>query len=230
MADVNSHASNVRLVGGRRCLDFVNTVDSHKKTRPKEYLIDYAALAVWGRHAGLLGEATALELVREAERRPDAAADVLRRARELRGALYRIFSDIASQRTLQQAGAAPGARLALATLNAMLGAAPRRSQLVYDPPGFRWDWDDVVDPLEQPLWQVLWSAVDLLTTADVARVGECQGENCSWLFFDTSRAHSRRWCSMEDCGNRAKARRHYARQQRGQGSGVGGQVDNSNLS
>jgi predicted RNA-binding Zn ribbon-like protein len=48
-------------------------------------------------------------------------------------------------------------------------------------------------------------------------VGECEGEGCSWLFLDTSRNRSRRWCSMEDCGNRAKARRHYERRQKARG-------------
>jgi predicted RNA-binding Zn ribbon-like protein len=42
-------------------------------------------------------------------------------------------------------------------------------------------------------------------------VRECSGDTCGWLFVDTSRNHSRRWCDMEDCGNRAKARRHYLR-------------------
>ena len=63
--------------------------------------------------------------------------------------------------------------------------------------------------LELPLWPALWSAAELLMAPELARVREC--ESCSWLFLDTSRNHTRRWCSMEDCGNVAKARRHYAR-------------------
>jgi predicted RNA-binding Zn ribbon-like protein len=37
----------------------------------------------------------------------------------------------------------------------------------------------------------------------------CAAEDCGWLFLDTSKNHTRRWCSMKSCGNRAKARRHY---------------------
>ena len=48
---VNTVAGDVRLVGGRLCLDFVNTVDSYLKPQPKEYLVDYAAFVAWGRHA-----------------------------------------------------------------------------------------------------------------------------------------------------------------------------------
>jgi len=36
-------------------------------------------------------------------------------------------------------------------------------------------------------------------------------DGCGWLFLDETRNRSRRWCSMKDCGNRAKARRHYRR-------------------
>ena len=71
-------------------------------------------------------------------------------------------------------------------------------------------------PLTKPLrifWPIAHSAVDLLTSEDIDRVGQCGDDRgCGWLFFDTNRNHSRRWCRMEDCGNRAKAHRHYHRQ------------------
>jgi predicted RNA-binding Zn ribbon-like protein len=45
------------------------------------------------------------------------------------------------------------------------------------------------------------------------RVRECPADDCRLIFLDTSRPGSRRWCSMRRCGNRAKARTHYARHQ-----------------
>nr|WP_272885753.1 CGNR zinc finger domain-containing protein [Fictibacillus marinisediminis] len=39
----------------------------------------------------------------------------------------------------------------------------------------------------------------------------CEGGTCGWIFIDTTRNRSRRWCSMDDCGNPEKARRHYKR-------------------
>jgi predicted RNA-binding Zn ribbon-like protein len=57
---------------------------------------------------------------------------------------------------------------------------------------------------------------DLLTSGDLDRVGQCADDRCGWLFLDVSRNGSRRWCSMEACGNRAKARRHYRRSQESQ--------------
>lgn len=43
------------------------------------------------------------------------------------------------------------------------------------------------------------------------RVKICPADDCRWAFYDTSRNHSRQWCSMEVCGNRAKARAHRER-------------------
>ena len=57
----------------------------------------------------------------------------------------------------------------------------------------------------------LWSAGDLLTGPQLARVRECANDKCLWLFLDESKNGTRRWCSMSACGNRAKAHRHYAR-------------------
>jgi len=52
---------------------------------------------------------------------------------------------------------------------------------------------------------------ELLRSPDVIRVGQCEGGACAWLFLDTTRNHSRRWCRSDDCGNRDRARRHYRR-------------------
>jgi predicted RNA-binding Zn ribbon-like protein len=59
------------------------------------------------------------------------------------------------------------------------------------------------------------SAVDLLTSSDLGRLKICPAHECEWLFLDDSRNGTRRWCSMAECGNRAKARLHYNRAKRG---------------
>jgi predicted RNA-binding Zn ribbon-like protein len=75
---------------------------------------------------------------------------------------------------------------------------------------YRWGW--VGRNMDAPLWGVSRSAADLLTTDDdLRRVRECGGAECRWLFMDTSKNRTRQWCSMRSCGNREKARRHYAR-------------------
>ena len=58
---------------------------------------------------------------------------------------------------------------------------------------------------------MVWDAAELLVSGRAERVGSCSDPDCAWVFLDTSRNRSRRWCSMADCGNRHKARRHYER-------------------
>jgi predicted RNA-binding Zn ribbon-like protein len=79
--------------------------------------------------------------------------------------------------------------------------------------GFRWGWDEESDSLTKVLWPVAKAAADLLTSEGHAlkRLHQCAASDCGWLFIDMSRNHSRRWCDMSNCGNVAKARRHYHR-------------------
>jgi predicted RNA-binding Zn ribbon-like protein len=92
----------------------------------------------------------------------------------------------------------------------MLSETYQRLQLVPTKHGFTWEWTEA-DHLEQILWQVVRSVIELLTTPELDRLRECAGVGCGWVFLDMSRNRSRRWCDMEECGNRAKAHRHYKR-------------------
>jgi len=77
------------------------------------------------------------------------------------------------------------------------------------PPGRR--WSIAVDVgLERPVLELAREAADLLARTDLRHVKACPGTHCGWLFVDPS--GRRRWCTMEVCGNRAKARRHAERQ------------------
>jgi predicted RNA-binding Zn ribbon-like protein len=167
---------------GSLCLDFVNTVDPRHTTPREEQLPDYAALLEWARQAGI--EASPLP--------PAAASRAHEEAIALRETLYAIFGAVAR-------GEAPPAN-ALSHLNDELVRRPRRITN-----GFAWATGDVLAP-------IVWSAAELLTSGPLERVRECPGDDtCGWLFLDTSRNGSRRWCDMRSCGNRAKARRHYRR-------------------
>jgi predicted RNA-binding Zn ribbon-like protein len=86
--------------------------------------------------------------------------------------------------------------------------------LVPSESGFVWSWSTQAGGAKLILWSVARAAAELLTSEHVERVRECEDDHgCGYLFIDQTKNHSRRWCSMESCGNRAKARRHYARAQ-----------------
>ncbi|MBW9052451.1 CGNR zinc finger domain-containing protein [Rhizobium mesosinicum] len=83
-----------------------------------------------------------------------------------------------------------------------------------------WDLGEASDlDLLKP---IVMSAASLVTGPKAHRIRQCQDDRgCGWLFVDESRAMNRRWCSMGDCGNRAKAKRHYQRS-RGQSDSSSG--------
>jgi predicted RNA-binding Zn ribbon-like protein len=193
------------LSGGALCLDFANTWSD--RGRPEtEKLRRYQDLLGFALQAGLLTRAEETRLACLAERDPRAAAAALALGRGLREALYRMLSALAASR-------APAAA-DLERLNAALPEALSRLRLERRGSGFVWTWaapDARQGPLEAPLWPILRSAAELLTSDERRQVRECAGSACTWLFLDRSRNRSRRWCSMETCGNRAKAQRHYRR-------------------
>ncbi|MEV0704772.1 CGNR zinc finger domain-containing protein [Saccharopolyspora sp. NPDC050389] len=54
----------------------------------------------------------------------------------------------------------------------------------------------------------------LLITGEIERIKRCPAEDCGWVFWDSSKNRSRRWCSMRVCGNRNKARSFASRNRR----------------
>jgi predicted RNA-binding Zn ribbon-like protein len=195
--------ANMELVGGRPVVDFVNTLSDRALATPLERLASYDDLALWCVREELLDEKEAVRLRRLARAHPRKAAAALTRARELRELLFRLFEASAEGRVPAEASRAE--------LNEWVLRAARHRRLEPSDGGLRWLWFRGDEELDWILWPLVWSAAELLGTDDLDRLKECAQGDCRWLFLDLSRNRSRRWCSMEQCGNRAKARRHYER-------------------
>ena len=198
------------FLGGRPCLDFANTVSGWQASPPtqgfeplEDRLGDYTDLLAWAQRAGLLDQASVAELWREAHRRPRDAEAVVARARRLRQAIYR------TGRLLS--GRVKPVDTDVEALLTEVQAARQHARLRASDTGLA--WTTVADPraLDRVLWPIAQSAVDYFTTRDLSRLGVCPGEECGWLFEDTSRNRSRRWCDMADCGNLDKVRRFRSR-------------------
>jgi predicted RNA-binding Zn ribbon-like protein len=192
------------LSGGDLALDFANTVSGRLAAEPVDHLSSYDRLASWGEQAGVLTPEQAARQRAEAERHPRVAASVLRRAIEVREAIFALFSAIATRRSV------PGASLDV--LNRALPGALARLRLEPEGRGFSWQWRREGEDLEAVLTPVVRAGADLLTSDLLERVRECRADTCAWLFLDRSKNATRCWCDMNVCGNRAKARRHYARE------------------
>ncbi|HET8846700.1 MAG TPA: ABATE domain-containing protein [Ktedonobacteraceae bacterium] len=189
--------------GGILCLDFTNTLSNRLDEAPKERLNTYVDLIAWSLQASILDEEEARQLRIEAEEEPIEASRWLHYIRQARESIYQILAAVANNQ-------APEAEQ-MQQFNRMLSEAMAHACLRPGAREFHWTWTNELGRLERPLWPVIRSATDLLTSSELVNTRICASEDCGWLFLDTSKNHSRRWCDMKSCGNRAKARRHYKR-------------------
>ena len=187
------------------CLDFANTLDWHASDRPQETLHAYKDFFEWVQARGVISRDRVEALARRARREPQAAAAVYRRAMALREAVYRIFVG-------RIAGTVP-TTADVNLLNQELQRALPHYRVEFGADGPTWCLGAEGVDFDLPLWPIVQSAAELLLSEGLCdRVGQCADpEGCGWLFLDLSKNRSRRWCSIQDCGNRAKQRRLHAR-------------------
>jgi predicted RNA-binding Zn ribbon-like protein len=192
---------------GRLCLGFVNTFHPRYGRHIHDALAGYADLVAWNRSVGMLIEEQEQDLLRAADAHPGEALGVFERAVTWRETIYRVFSAVA-------AGSAPQGE-DLVILHAAFVEAMARASLSSASREFSWEWrageeSGRGEELTLLFWPVALSTIELLTSAkEWGRIKECPG--CGWLFLDSSKTGNRRWCSMDECGSRAKMRRQYAR-------------------
>ena len=201
MLDPQNYTGTYKVIAGKLCLDFANTVSWRNHTKEHDWLHDIFNYIEWGEMVGILSQAQVDTLRQRAENDPTNAQVVLTKVKELREAINRIFSCL-SDHTKPE-----GEDIKL--FNKFLPTTLRHLYIEAEGLQFGWRWANQPGNLESAIWPVVWSAANLLISNEKEWLGTC-GE-CGWLFIDTSRNHSRRWCTMEDCGNRAKVRRHRKR-------------------
>lgn len=203
--------SKFKTKTGWLCLDFANTVDWHASPHPEENLSTYRDLVTWAKEVAIVSSDEAEALSANGENRPEAGREILTQSIELREAIYRILS-----------GHAWGTEIKDDDLSILNAAIARMNlKLAEDNGSFALDWAVDIQQPDSIMWPVIWSMVELLTSDALDRMGQCADERgCGWFFWDSSRNRTRRWCDMQDCGNRAKSRRHYRRSHSNPESGL----------
>jgi predicted RNA-binding Zn ribbon-like protein len=193
-------------IGGDLSADFTNTRSGRYEGAGHEHIQTYADLVEFARQAGELKPAEAKRLIAEAEHRPEKATQVYRRGVALRESIWRAFAQIAKDKE-------PGADDVQLIAREAADALARR-QMNKVGASFVWEWPET-DELARPLWPIARAASEILTSdADRGLLRECSDDTCAWLFVDRTKNHTRRWCDMETCGNRAKQARLRQRQKR----------------
>lgn len=185
-----------------RVMGFVNTLTGRGTAAPTEKLVSYEALLDWVKTTGVISAPVAAELRRTADAHPSEAGRVLGGARALRETLHALFSAVAQGRT--PAGAV------LAELAGHLGAGYAQARLVFQDGALQWAPGPVAG-LADVTHELARAAARLVASSTLARVRACAADDCRWWFVDETKNHSRRWCEMKTCGNRAKLRRYRHR-------------------
>lgn len=183
--------------GGDPALDFVNTLDERPSGAPVENLATYGDLVRFAELAGLM-KASASRRLRSFT--ASNCSGIARRARELREHLYAILAAGRSGKTVPKASLdAIGSEVRRAHAARALVATATSNAVKYS-------WISPSSP-EIPLHACALAIETLLVTADRSRIRKCGASDCGVYFIDTSKAHRRQWCSMQNCGNREKQRR-----------------------
>jgi predicted RNA-binding Zn ribbon-like protein len=187
------------FVANRLILDFLNTKPILADA-PEELLPDAHALERWLIASGIVTSSKTKSLLRSWRNGPEAAAflsDLIAFRERLRNAVMQIEN-----------GSLPSDSF-LAEVNSLLLQYPRRRSL------HQRDGKVVIEPLFEPLrpsdfWApIVDAAADLLSETESSRLRKC--DSCIVHFFDTSKKGSRRWCSMNICGNRLKVATYQKR-------------------
>jgi predicted RNA-binding Zn ribbon-like protein len=138
--------------------------------------------------------------LREADLAPDAVPVRLEEIRQLRAQLRAMLLRRKAQKNHIEA------------INAALRRGQGSMSLVKKSGRYQVQFDaDSSDPL----FLIAVAAADFLATKELSLVKSCGGTGCILLFYDETKNHTRRWCSMAGCGNRMKAALHYRRRKIG---------------
>ncbi len=192
------------FLGNHLALDFLNTRPILEGAR-RELLPDTSALERWLIAAGIAESRQAKAMLRgwRNSRAGETLVAKLAAFRErLRTAVLRLEDGL------------PPSNAFLSEINALLNDHPQRVSLVRRNSGM------VLHPLFEPrrpedVWTPIVAAVaNLLSELDVSRIRKCEADSCVVHFYDTSKRGSRRWCSMNICGNKLKVAAYQERRRR----------------
>jgi predicted RNA-binding Zn ribbon-like protein len=188
------------LIGGHPALDLVNTLDwRYRDSGTEELLRNYWDVVRFTEQSGMIGPGDARRLLRGAqEHKAEKVAAAVRTLREATAeVLYAVVE-----------GNNPAAS-SVRMLEACFNEASGQQQLRWEGPKLEWKLPQSPAPA-MPYWLLSLSVAQFMTSDQMQLLRACGSPECRWLFVDTSKNHTRRWCDMKICGNRMKARRFKA--------------------
>jgi len=196
---VPSLVSSVQLLGGRLCLDFVNTTPSHSELSWEGLVLLLEATRVVSVERGA-------HLLALPQSDPAAAEGLLQKARRLSASLRKALTAMHRKHKIAAEWVEP--------INEVLRITEGHDELIFEDAAWRMEFVAREGGLDWLLAAIARSAAELVAEGPKAPLRICASPQCGLFFYDKSRTHRRRWCSMSACGNRSKvatfARRHSA--------------------
>lgn len=196
----------IRLVGGLSVLDYLNTCDGRRPGTALNEVVDKLGcledIVHWFHHAELIGAAEHEQFLALVAASSWHAVSAFKQLKGFREALYQLLLPVAMGRPVDPALLGP--------LNQALADTSGQRLLVATPIGAIWRWracTDLQAMTDGFIGRLAVQAAQLLTGDDIRRLKACATPNCDWLFLDTSKNGRRRWCQMNVCGAREKAKR-----------------------
>jgi predicted RNA-binding Zn ribbon-like protein len=177
--------SSFYIIANNLAIDLVNTVTSE---------LNGEGLATWAKAVGLFGEKP------NGNWREKSVADAIR----FRDKLREIVITLVETKDISDAD--------IEWINKTLGRKTGHSELVRTAEGFaKQSRIELTEPKDIAV-PVIESFVDLVAFGNIDYIRKCERPECLLYFYDTTKNHKRRWCSMAVCGNRAKVAKFYERQ------------------
>lgn len=186
------------FLAGNLCLDFVNT-QIMSRGELTDLLGSEADFSLWIEESGIFEESVPEGI------QSDWCREIYTQAREFRQQLRDMVE------ALEHDQAVPDA--SIAAINHYLQDDPAYWQIEVIDGHYHSHFHYHLSRAEQLLYPLARSAQELLSASDHSRIRQCASDKCVLHFYDSSKNGSRRWCSMETCGNRRKVKRHYHRKQ-----------------
>ena len=189
------------FVGNNLSVDFVNT-QIIADGEPKDLLESFVDFVAWARAANLLPAPQAATVLETWGSKPQAAQS-LRDAKAFRETLRKMVQQSATGAEVEAS--------TLSAINQLLREGNGYNEIVRGENGFEKRFHTAFHPPRQLLAPIAEAAADLLCYGNLANLRKCENPDCVLYFYDTTKNHRRRWCSMASCGNRAKAAAFYQR-------------------
>ncbi|UOQ43738.1 CGNR zinc finger domain-containing protein [Halobacillus salinarum] len=189
-----SNAGNIRIVsGGNLGLDFINTANYKNGEIVEEWLFNVSDFIDWASHLNI-GNNFSADLNNSDE---SFFEDII----QLRFSMYNIVTALINAREVNEQD--------VTIFNNWLKRANSSLEIRIDKSGDIVEGYSTNRDLESLLYPVVHSFKNLLESNHIKKVKQCSSDACNWLFIDNTKNKSKQWCTMDVCGNREKAKRHY---------------------